>query len=175
MTSVSHRKSVAKQGPVQSNDIMHVMQIAMLQLWGPINTGPKDRWHEDLEPSVALIQLLSSISDRNATTNLRLCCCVGQYSPTIVLFHINRYLLSVFLHSVKAESSLFERRLLNALRSRGQRSCDAEHGKQIEFFPGSLLFFFSIFHISISHLSFTVTLIRLRSDCQVWSMFTTEP
>ena len=89
------------------------MEIAMLQLWGPYKhwtkgpgtRGPRVFW-------VALIQLLSSISDRNATTNLRLCCCVSQYSPTIVLFHINRWLLSVFLHSVKAKSSLFERRLL---------------------------------------------------------------
>ena len=33
----------------------------------------------------------------------------------------------------------------------------------------------SFCHIFISHLSFSMTLTRLRSDCQIWSMFITGP
>ena len=40
-------------------------------------------------------------------------------------------------------------------------------GRWFEFLPGSFFF--------LLHLYFTMTLTRIRSDCQVWSVFTTEP
>ena len=48
-----------------------------------------------------------------------------------------------------------------------------DHG--FESLPESLSFFPFFFFVCISHLSISMTLTRLRSDCQVWSMFTTEP
>ena len=42
-------------------------------------------------------------------------------------------------------------------------------GRRFESLPESF------FLVLISHLSFSMTLARLRSDCQVWSMFTAEP
>ena len=74
----------------------------MLQLWGPLNIGPKDRRHEDSEQCYTYL-VMTEIQ----TTNLRLSCCVSQYSPHLMTLFtpdcaIPHYSLASFIpYSVK--------------------------------------------------------------------------